>query len=41
MALGGSQYINMKNIMEELASRGHQVDNSQVIYVLYLCVTFK
>ena len=26
MALGGSQYINMKHIMEELASRGHQVD---------------
>ena len=38
MALGGSQYINMKNIMEELASRGHQVDNSQYnLRPLFVC----
>ena len=38
MALGGSQYINMKNIMEELASRGHQVDNSQYnLHPLFVC----
>ena len=30
MALGGSQYINMKHIMETLASRGHQVDKQSV-----------
>jgi len=30
MALGGSQYINMKHIMEELASRGHQVDKQSI-----------
>lgn len=33
MALGGSQYINMKHIMEELASRGHQVDKSLVALI--------
>ena len=38
MALGGSQYINMKHIMEELASRGHQVDNSQYnLRPLFVC----
>ena len=26
MALGGSQYINMRHILEELASRGHEVE---------------
>ena len=25
VALGGSGYINMRHIMEELASRGHEV----------------
>ena len=24
-ALGGSEYLNMRQIMEELASRGHEV----------------
>lgn len=33
MALGGSQYINMKHIMEELASRGHQVDKESVVLI--------
>ena len=38
MALGGSQYINMKHIMEELASRGHQVHNSQYnLRPLFVC----
>ena len=26
IAFGGSQYINMRNILEELASRGHEVN---------------
>lgn len=33
MALGGSQYINMKHIMEELAFRGHQVDKESVVLI--------
>ena len=33
MTLGGSQYINMKHIMEELASRGHQVDKESVVLI--------
>ena len=36
MALGGSQYINMKHIMEELASRGHQVDKESVVLIFML-----
>ena len=26
-AIGGSQYINTKNVLEELASRGHEVNH--------------
>ena len=26
IAMGGSQYINMRHILEELASRGHEVN---------------
>lgn len=28
IAFGGSHYITMKNVLEELASRGHQVKQS-------------
>ena len=36
MALGGSQYINMKHIMEELASRGHQVDKKESVVLIFM-----
>ena len=29
-AIGGSQYINTRHTLEELANRGHEVDNSRV-----------
>lgn len=37
MAIGGSQYINMKHIMEELAARGHQVDKQSIHFMSFIC----
>ena len=33
-AYGGSQYLNIRKIMEELASLGHEVQNSFVSFCL-------
>ena len=32
---GGSQYINMRQIMEELASRQHEVRNGNDVYFVH------
>ena len=36
MTFGGSQYINIRNILQELASRGHEVKLKK----LYICLNF-
>ena len=33
-AVGGSQYINMRHVLEELASRGHEV----MFYIFFLSI---
>ena len=35
-AIGGSQYINMRHTMEELASRGHEVEKHYHLCMLFV-----